>query len=855
MQNIYSQPDYMQNLIYKIQRKKLLTKEEIKMQNKNLLKTTIAILLIITMALPLTCQPANAAVSAKSTFAFIGAMPNPVGVGQTVMLHVGIPDALNTATDGFTGLEVIVTYPDNTNKTIGPYKTDSTGGTGALFTPTVAGTYYLQTHFPSQWYNFTGVDFMGNPVSGNTYYKESYSPQLALVVQEDPINYFPGHALPTEYWSRPINAQLREWTTIAGNWLVPTPILPTDNLYAANEAGPESAHVLWTRPIGDTMGGLAGDVDQTSYGIGDAYEGKFGGVIISGVMYYNKYDSGQPQQAVVAVDLHTGQELWTRTLGNNGRIAFGQVLRFASMNYQGDFSYLWVTSGTNWYAYEPLTGDWKYNMTNVPSGTNYYGPDGEILKYTISQTAGWLAQWNTSSVVLKNNAGMAVAWGSQVRGQTFNAQTKGYDWNVTIPKGLPGSVRAVNPLDKVVGSSINATTVQIWALNLNTSKGQIGQLLYNTAWNAPASWADGNQTISWSAASLTDNIAVLNSKECMNYYAFDLTNGQFLWGPSAPDSYMNMFDRISTINYGRLISSGAAGDIRCYNAKTGELLWNYTAEDPYTEFTIGNNWWMQQVVVADGKVYLGHVEHSPNQPMPRGAPFICIDIATGNVVWKMDGGFRQTCWGGKAMMGDSILAFQDTYDQRIYAVGKGPSQTAVTASPTVSVHGGSVIIQGAVTDVSPGTQDYALTARFPNGVPAVSDSSMSQWMQYVYMQFERPTNATGVQVSLDTVDPNGNNIHIGNTTSDASGMFSYQWTPNVPGKYTITATFPGSASYYSSFSETAIGVDEANNVTPIPTSQPLTSVADLYFVPAIAGLFIAIIIVGAIMMLMLRKRP
>ena len=111
------------------------------------------------------------------------------------------------------------------------------------------------------------------------------------------------------------------------------------------------------------------------------------------------------------MDLHTGQELWSRSLANNGtfygygRIAFGQVLRFSSMNYQGDFSYLWVTSGTNWYAFEPLTGDWKYNMTNVPTGTNYYGPNGEILRYTISTTAGWLAQWNTTSAAIKGNAG------------------------------------------------------------------------------------------------------------------------------------------------------------------------------------------------------------------------------------------------------------------------------------------------------------------------------------------------------------------------------------------------------------------------------------------------------------------
>ena len=78
--------------------------------------------IVLTMIFPLTTLPANAATSAKATFAYIGAMPNPVGVGQTVMLHVGIPDALNTYTDGFTDLTVIITKPDNTTETIGPYQ-------------------------------------------------------------------------------------------------------------------------------------------------------------------------------------------------------------------------------------------------------------------------------------------------------------------------------------------------------------------------------------------------------------------------------------------------------------------------------------------------------------------------------------------------------------------------------------------------------------------------------------------------------------------------------------------------------------------------------------------------------------
>jgi hypothetical protein len=195
----------------------------------------------------------------------------------------------------------------------------------------------------------------------------------------------------------------------------------------------------------------------------------------------------------------------------------------------------------------------------------------------------------------------------------------------------------------------------------------------------------------------------------------------------------------------------------------------------------------------------------------------------------------------------------NTYDNRIYAVGKGPSATEVAASPKVSVHGGKVLVEGLVTDVSPGTQEYALAARFPNGVPAVSDDSMGEWMKYVYGQFERPTDAVGVEVVVSVVDPNNNLYDVGVVTSDSSGFFSCEFIPEVPGKYTVVASFMGSESFYGSFAETAISVEEAPATTPEPTPNS-GSVADLYLVPGIAGIIIAIAVVGAVLMLMLRKR-
>ena len=145
--------------------------------------------------------------------------------------------------------------------------------------------------------------------------------------------------------------------------------------------------------------------------------------------------------------------------------------------------------------------------------------------------------------------------------------------------------------------------------------------------------------------------------------------------------------------------------------------------------------------------------------------------------------------------------------------------------------------------------------RFPNGVPAVSDESQSQWMLYVYKQFERPSNATGVPIIVDVIDANGNYRNVGTTTSDANGVFSIDWKPDIPGKYTVYVTFAGSKAYWGSFAQSAFVVDEAPHATATPTVGTTQSAADLYFVPAVIGLFIAIVVVGLVTVLLLRKRP
>jgi hypothetical protein len=127
-------------------------------------------------------------------------------------------------------------------------------------------------------------------------------------------------------------------------------------------------------------------------------------------------------------------------------------------------------------------------------------------------------------------------------------------------------------------------------------------------------------------------------------------------------------------------------------------------------------------------------------------------------------------------------------------------------------------------------------------------------MLYVYKQFECPTNTTGVDVILSVVDANGNYRVIGTTTADSNGKYSYAWQPDISGKYTVYATFAGSAAYYSSTGQDAFIIKDAPAATAAPTALP-QSAADTYFVPAVAVILVVLVIGIGLILLALRKKP
>jgi len=778
-------------------------------QPRTLTLATVTLVLVLVISAMFVALPAvTAQDSTRQTYAFIGAIPSPVTVNEEVLFHVGITQQLSSVEMGWEDLSITIERPDGETDEITDIRTDATGGTGELYTPDMVGIYYVQSHFPRQ---VTEEGKTSPGIAMGTMMVASDSKIIELEVVEDPIQYYPGHSLSEEYWTRPINAQFYEWVSVTGNWLKPAggyTMPPIPKYHPNNEDAPESAHILWTKQY--AQGGLTGDVLGTyQYEMGDAYEGKFSGsVIIDGVLYYNRYSTGGSavEQEVVAVNLKTGEELWVENW-NNQTLAFGQVYYFSGFNYHGAFAYLWTTDGSTWHAYDPLNGRWVYSMTDVPSGWNLYGENGEIYRYTVDLENGWMTLWNSSRAVMYNRTGVfsgSWLWGRE--GTTFDAMN-GIEWNVTIPTDLPGSVCMYFLDDKIFGSttggltgSVAEETITSWAISVKPNKE--GTMVFNTNWTVP----EKDLTLVWTDASAEDGVFIISGKENWRYYGFSLDTGEFLW-QTEPEHYLSMYDKWygPAYGYGRFYTGRMTGIVTCYNITTGKELWNYEVQDEYAETTWSNNWPIRFDFLADGKIYLSYAEHSPINPMGRGAPFVCLNATSGEEFWSLS--WMGNWWGGHVLIGDSVMVGMNAYDNRLYAIGKGPTATTVEAPLVGVTKGTSITIRGTVMDESPGAEDYALTARFPNGVPAVSDYCMSEWMQYVYMQYEQPEDVAGVTVKLEAIDSDGERTTLGTTSTNMDGEYGFTWTPEAKGTYEIVATFEGTKSYCASHATTFVSVD------------------------------------------------
>ena len=858
-------------------------------------KLSLLVAIMAILIVPSVMQIAQPVLAADDipVYLKVYAEPNPVGVGQVMYLSLFFtkPIPIVGASGGgslYTDLTIDIVKPDGSKTTLGPYISDTTGGVGGIeFTPEVTGNYTIQAFYK------------GQTISGNSGGKTltynilaTQSDVVTFVVQDEQIKGQPLVPLPTEYWSRPIYATNYMWSQLGGNWWgLGKPSFTdtggydaTGNNFNPYSQAPNSAHVMWVKPtaFGGQVGlPISGDQESQYTSTSILYR-QFEPVILNGIIYYKCYTNTPTTETSVetpgwnAVDLRTGELLWHKDTKDT--LDFGFVMQFQTVQEYGTQAFLvgssqspsmFSTGSGQWQLFDPMTGYFIANITGVPATTasglveaDDNNAQGAVYIHTVNGTYPnlTLTMWNSTLCL------QGPTMSSVIRPSGNISYTRGYQWSVAIPSQINGQNitdlknTLKNPALSIAARTDEVILLRAYGESMDTFASEFGEgseiELGMNAKTGQVIWGPVNRTVpryhEVNVIAAGEGYYVEHDKDTNIATVFNLNTGQQVGSPvQLEGTALGTLSRGGAIAYGNCYIWDFGGYVNAITLKTATLNWTYVPRSagyntPYGVYPL---WHFGTHSIADGKLFLSE-SRMYDPPIFADAHKLALNCTDGSLVWMGLGFYGRE----PSAVADGYLVAYNSYDSQIYTYGKGPSQITVSAPQTSIDSGKSLIISGSITDISAGTTDADRSARFPNGVGCVSDDSQTDWMAYVYMQQPKPTNATGVPVTLSVVDANGNYRTIGTTTSTTEGYYTYTWTPDISGTYVVYANFGGSESYWPSTAVSSFVVDEPAAPTAAPTQQPV-SVADQYFLPGIAAVIVVIVIVGALIILMQRKHP
>jgi hypothetical protein len=798
------------------------------------------------------------------TEAYLSFRPNPVGLDQVFLVNMWLTPSTHVSRY-MKDYTVTIQKPDGTEIpiTMDSYRADTTAW--FEYVADQVGTWKLRFEFPGGYFpagNYTtheGAVFsqQADQITSFTqsvYYEPSSTDWQELEVQEEMVYGWPDLGLPTDYWTRPISPEHREWATISG-WYPYTGMgggngWPADtNIYASNYdftpyvQAPETSHVVWKEP--KSLAGLVGSDWGTFSLLGG---GGFGGSVTPSIIF-NGRCYGTATKAMLdgtsatmwqCYDLRTGEMYWEQQAQTTTMLIFGTFEITTSVvpdsvhleqghgevpgaiEQFGTGAYLVGITGDTLRKWDPFDGSLDLEVPAM-DGTLYSDP----YVFSVQNLGDFM-----------NPEYRLIKW--SVNGATANFAERVVS-NITWPLSSLGSVQDFESMVSVQVSAVNDQAsgaewvgVSMTAVDMNTG---------NILWTK-----DVNERYYSTAVCVADHGKVAVLMKDGDFWAWDLRSGDLAWQSEQMDYPWDApsFGAYAIQSAYGMIYREAYSGIYAFDWDTGKIAWKYegVADSPYEtpyvapdgtptySFNAGG-------VIADGKLYMYNTEHTETQPITRGWGIHCIDAYTGEGVWSMTGFLTP---GG---MADGYLTAVSRYDGYMYVFGKGKSETTVTAPETTVPVGTAVLIKGSVLDMSPAQE----------GTPCVSEDSMTTQMEYLHQQ--RPIDGiygdqmiTGVPVALCAMKDDGTYVDLGTVITDGYyGTFSTAWTPDSEGVYKIIASFAGDKSYGSSDAATAVSIGPSTSATGQIEPEPLMSTEVAIILGAIAA---AVIIVVAFFIL--RKR-
>ena len=471
--------------------------------------------------------------------------------------------------------------------------------------PKKVGTYTVLFEYAGQTYTWNATAAQ-RAFTGTIILPASRT--ISITVQEEPVpSPLYSYPLPTEYWTRPIEGQNLAWFTISSHWLrgayFGNSSIPGDRLKSLAAIGHWTEH--WSHSLDKAhrvrrsswRKQRDSNKNGSTYYSGGSYEGRFGdAMIMQGRLYFTMplgHSGGSG--GYVCLDLQTGEQIWyDPTLGSGGGYSSskGELYDYESQNQHGVVGGLiWQVSGSTWSAYDGFSGQWMYNLTNVPSGTEVYNSNGEIVRYVMNYPNRWMALWNYTELPATRNGPTATNYGQwRPLGKVIDTSTA-YTWNVTIPD-LPGSANPqiiyILPGDIIIGISSPVTTGTYGMVNrgmtdpwtmwaISDKEGSRGQLLWLKDYPAPA----GDRGLTFGPLDPVNRVWTMAEAETFQWRGFSVDTGAALWGPTNIEmrdlqyfSSGSGAGQRAVTAYGNLYTQGYGGEMFCIDTHNGQLVGN-----------------------------------------------------------------------------------------------------------------------------------------------------------------------------------------------------------------------------------------------------------------------------------------
>jgi outer membrane protein assembly factor BamB len=814
---------------------------------KTKLTASIAIIMLFALSTGVSAVladlPTNYAFPPRPTGTVVGVSPTLVGLGQSVLINIFTYPAptgptyyaqslVPGLTGGFSDISCTITDPDGVEDTFMPVdetllscginipgQAQIVGSLQFRYKPTKVGEYSVTASFPGKTY--TTAEQYPN-MNDTVYYEPSSTPEATtFTVQQDivlsgQLNGYPWSPLPNDYWTNPVSTNNREWAAISGDWTqAPGELAYITTPYNQYSTSPNSSHIVWANQvaISGLVGGAYGSLAYNSVG---GLFGTFGNIVLNGRIYQNG-GTGYFD----CIDERTGEKLFSAP----GSVTIGWHYSQTGTAFQGLSNMLneggiqallwggWSVFGSSdtWTAYNPFDGTVVRTLVNAPTNLDeVQWTDGDNVVWCTQSPGFNMGGMNpgfNNTRPLQNDYENLIKWDySKVIGNDWST---GIVWNVSVTE------------DNEVGPGDNgffgfrafpfpaANVVIVRSHNANQYMAGYDYTTGAKLWKNNATILDIGVT---DPTGGPDGPIIMIDGATHSYVAYDVNTGNEIWrasGGEYPWGVIPAYEYVTNVT-GRAFYYGSYdGHVYAVNVDTGKPIWTSDYVGALDESIYGNQAFGYGLAAgADNRLYFSTATVYNLEPRTRFHLLVCIDETTGHFIWKLPIGVSPTAIANGYLVG---LDFDNGIQ---YCIGKGKTETTVIAPLNTVAAGTAVLIQGTINDMSPGKPS----------TPAVADSDMAEWMDYLYGQnatlLNNPPKPDGVPIRLSAIAPNGDVIELGTVTSDSGGMFKKMWTPETEGAYTIYATFDGSDSYWGSYAETALGVVEAPSQGQPETEEP-----------------------------------